>query len=135
MREPNLSKLAMHSGRRVPPALLVSCLALPLLLAALPGCSGEADASHIGDAATGNTTATAGGPDIFVPGVGGTGNGSGGVGNGMGGAGPYMLPPDYTKASMGGFKLGASRRCWRGRSSRCSRRELGLRDGDLGCGS
>jgi len=106
MREPNLSKLAMHSGRRVPPALLVSCLALPLLLAALPGCSGEADVSHIGDAATGNATATAGGPDIFVPGVGGMGNGSGGVGNGMGGAGPYMLPPDYTKASMGGFKLG-----------------------------
>lgn len=110
MRETIPSKLPKHSGRRRPSALLVSCLALPVLLSALPGCGGDADASHIGGAASGNSDGLAGAPPIFVPvGDGGTGSGTGGSGNwSTGGAGPYVLPTDYTKANMGGFKLGPS---------------------------
>jgi len=49
-----------------------------------------------------------GGGSIFDPvGNAGTGSGTGGRGaTPAGGSGPYMLPPDYTKANMGGFKLG-----------------------------
>ncbi|MEI9948669.1 MAG: hypothetical protein WDO74_06705 [Pseudomonadota bacterium] len=81
-----------------------------MLLSALPGCGGDADASHIGGAASGNSDGLAGAPPIFVPvGDGGTGSGTGGSGNwSTGGAGPYVLPTDYTKANMGGFKLGPS---------------------------
>jgi len=107
MSESIASKPSLYPGRKLPSVLLVSCLALPVLLSAVPGCGGDADASHIGGAASGNATGLAGGPDIIVPGSGGSGNGAGGVGSGTGGAGPYMLPADYTKATMGGFKLGA----------------------------
>ncbi|HKO53732.1 MAG TPA: fibro-slime domain-containing protein [Polyangiaceae bacterium] len=106
MSEPIFSKLPMPSRRTWPSAVLVSCLALPMLLSALPGCGSDPDASQVGAAASGNGTSFAGGPSIIVPGSGGSNNGSGGVGNGSGGAGPYMLPPDYTKSNMGGFKLG-----------------------------
>ncbi|HET7542273.1 MAG TPA: fibro-slime domain-containing protein, partial [Polyangiaceae bacterium] len=44
---------------------------------------------------------------IMPGGDGGTANGTGGTGSGTAGAGPYVLPPDYTKATKGGFKLGA----------------------------
>jgi len=105
MRAPNPSKLLIHSGRKAPSALRVSCLVLPLLLAAVPGCGSNAGESHVGSAASGNSFA--GSPDIFVPVTAGTGNnGSGGTGNGSAGAGVYMLPADYTKANVGGFKLG-----------------------------
>jgi fibro-slime domain-containing protein len=107
MRNPIPSKLPTHSGRKVSFALLVSCIALPVLLSALPGCGGEAGDSHIG-AASSSSTARAGAPDIFVPVTGGMGNGTGSTGNGTGGAGPYKLPADYTEADMGGFKLGAA---------------------------
>ncbi|HEY0467472.1 MAG TPA: hypothetical protein VGC79_24900, partial [Polyangiaceae bacterium] len=101
------SKLPMPSRRMVPAALLVSCFALPALLSALPGCSSDPDASQIGAASTGSSTGLAGGSSIFVPVAdGGTGNGTGGPGTGSGGSGPYMLPADYTKANMGGYKLG-----------------------------
>ena len=114
MSESNPSKPRMHSGRTVLSALRVSCLALPVLLSALPGCSGDPNASQVGTSTAGNnstgaSTGLAGGPDIFVPvGNAGSGNGTGGAGTGTGsgGAGPYMLPADYTKATMGGFKLG-----------------------------
>jgi fibro-slime domain-containing protein len=107
MPELTSSKLRMHSGRVVVSALLTSCLALPVLLMAVPGCGGDADASHIGNAASGNSTgATTGvaGGSIFIPVGDDGGNGAGGTGSGTGG--PYMLPADYTKATMGGFKLG-----------------------------
>lgn len=110
MSESNSSKQSTHSGRGVSSALLVGCLTLPLLLA-MPACGGDAGASHVGASTAGNstgaTTGVSGGPPIFVPiGEAGSGNGSGGTGSGTAGAGPYMLPPDYTKATMGGFKLG-----------------------------
>jgi fibro-slime domain-containing protein len=112
MREPIPSKRPMSSSRRQPLALLVSCLALPALLAVVPGCGDESGSSHIGAAASGNTAASgnsmsfAGSPIFVPPPDGGTGNNTGGTGNGSGGAAPYMLPPDYTKATKGGFKLG-----------------------------
>src|SRR4051795_10562331 len=103
MRDHNPSKLAMHSERKVVSTLLVSCLALPLLLSGLPGCSGEAGDSHIGDpatgAASGDVTRAGAPPVVFIPmDEGGMGNGTGGTGSGSGGAGPYMLPADYIKA-------------------------------------
>jgi len=98
------SKLPTHSGRGAFSALRVGCFALPLLLSALPGCGSDPGDSHVGSS-SGSTTGLAGGPDILVPGNGGSGS-TGSVGNGSGGSGPYMLPTDYTKADMGGFKLG-----------------------------
>jgi fibro-slime domain-containing protein len=109
MSEPKRTKLPTHAGRTVPSALLVSGLALSGLLTALPGCGGDSGSSHVGAAASfsfGSSNGVAGGPDIVVPADGGTGNGTGGTGSSSAGAGPYMLPPDYTKATMGGFKLG-----------------------------
>jgi fibro-slime domain-containing protein len=108
MRELIPSKLSMPAGRRVPSALLVSCLALPVLLTAVPGCGSDPGDSQVGGgtAASANSTSFAGGPDIVLPGSSGASNGTGGNWSGTGGAGPYMLPPDYTKATMGGFKLG-----------------------------
>jgi fibro-slime domain-containing protein len=109
MRERNLSKLTIHSARKVHSALLVSCLALPVLLSGLSACGGEAGDSHVdGTGASSGDVIRAGGPPIFVPmDNGGMGNGTGGTGSGTtAGAGPYMLPADYIKADMGGFKLG-----------------------------
>jgi fibro-slime domain-containing protein len=112
MSDPKPSKFLTPTGRVLPATLLVSCLALPLMLSGLTGCGGESGDSRVGSAASSSTGSTPGaagfgGPDIILPGEGGTGNGTGGTGNGSGGAGPYMLPADYTKASLGGFKLGA----------------------------
>jgi fibro-slime domain-containing protein len=105
MRESIPSKLPMPLSRSLPSALLVSCLALPVLLAGVPGCGSDPDSSQVSSAASGNSTSpTAGQP--FVPVEGGMGNATGGTANGTGGAGPYMLPADYTKANKGGFKLG-----------------------------
>jgi len=99
----------MQSGRVVPSAVLVSCFALPVLLSAVTGCSGDPNASQV-DGAAGNTTGAvtgvAGGPDLMPIGQGGSSNGTGGTGNSVAGAGPYALPADYTKATKGGFKLG-----------------------------
>ncbi|MEI9938814.1 MAG: fibro-slime domain-containing protein [Pseudomonadota bacterium] len=103
----------MRSHRRLPSALLVSCLALPVLLAGVPGCGSSADPSRVDSGAAagssnsnGNSPGIAGTPDLILMGPGGSGNGTGGGGTAFAGAGPYMLPADYTKADMGGFKLG-----------------------------
>jgi fibro-slime domain-containing protein len=110
MRKRNPTKLTMSSGRTVPASLLLSCLALPVLLSGLPACGGDAGDSQVdgAGAASGDVT-RAGAPPIFIPmDNGGSGNGTGGTGSWTAGAGPYMLPPDYIKADMGGFKLGAA---------------------------
>src|SRR6478735_9449247 len=106
----NPSKQLPPPRRRASSALLVSCLALPVLLAQY-ACGGDPNSSHIDGAAAGTSsgasTGVAGGPLLMV-GDGGMSNGSGGAGTSTGtaGAGPYMLPADYTQATMGGFKLG-----------------------------
>jgi len=105
MRQLNPSKLPTQPSHVKRGALFVSCVALPLLLSGLPGCGSDADNSKVGGTASGSSTGQAGGPSIIVPGGDG-GNGSGATGSGSGGAGPYMLPLDYTKSDMGGFKLG-----------------------------
>jgi fibro-slime domain-containing protein len=105
MSVPIPSKLSTHSARLVRAALRVSCFALPVLLSALPGCGGDPADSKVDAASSGNSTGLAGGPDIYIP-MGGGSSGTGPIGNGSGGSGPYMLPADYTKADMGGYKLG-----------------------------
>lgn len=106
MSESTHSKQPKHVGRAVFSTLFATCLALPVLFA-LPACSGDPDSSKVGEA-SGNTTGVGGGA-IFDPiGNGGSSTGTGGAGSGFpsAGSGPYMLPADYTKATMGGFKLG-----------------------------
>lgn len=69
------------------------------LLIAACGCSAEGGSD--GDAGgSGGSGATAGGGIV----LGGTTSGGGTTGSG--GSGPYMLPAGYTKADLGGFKLG-----------------------------
>ena len=102
------SKQSSHSARTVCSALLVSCLVLPVLFV-LPGCGSDPDSKVSGaGSSTGASPGTAGGM-IFDP-VGNGGMSSGGTGTGpspgAGGSGPYMLPSDYIKADIGGFKLG-----------------------------
>src|SRR6478735_9357402 len=102
------SKQSSLSARTVCSTLLVSCLALPVLFV-LPGCGSDPDSKVSGaGSSTGASPGTAGGM-IFDP-VGNGGMSSGGTGTGpgpaTGGAGPYMLPPDYVRADIGGFKLG-----------------------------
>jgi fibro-slime domain-containing protein len=114
MPEPIASKPTMNPSRRLPTALLASCLALPALVLVVPGCGDDSGSSRIGNAGSGNTaasgnsTSSAGGG--FIPIQGGMDSGTGGTGsgnaNGNGGSAPYMLPADYTKATKGGFKLG-----------------------------
>ena len=60
------SKRSSSSGRVLASALLTSCLALPALLLAVPGCGGDGDASHTNNTASGSTTGVAGGV-VFVP--------------------------------------------------------------------
>lgn len=100
------SKQPSRAGRMCS-TLLVSCLTLPALFA-LPAC-GDPDSSQVNGTAGVANSPGVGGGTIFDPiGNGGTGPGTGGAGANpaAGGSGPYMLPPDYTKATMGGFKLG-----------------------------
>lgn len=66
-----------------------------LCVTGLVACGGSDDDQSSG----GSGAASSGGtPNIIIP-IGGSGPGSGG-------SGPYMLPPDYTKADLGGWKLG-----------------------------
>ncbi|HET7542653.1 MAG TPA: hypothetical protein VFK05_22435, partial [Polyangiaceae bacterium] len=58
MPESIRSKRLLQSGRVLTSARLVSCLALPVLLSALPGCSGDPDASQVGSASSGNSVAS-----------------------------------------------------------------------------
>ncbi len=88
-------------------ALLAGSVALPLLLL-LSGCGGSASDSQIGS--FGVTPTGDGGSGTMLnlppPGSGaGAGNTTGGTGSVD--PGPYMLPPDFTAATLGGFKLGA----------------------------
>ena len=109
MRESNPSKLPSHPGPKKHSTVLASCVALPLLLWGLPGCSGSNEDSQVGGAASGNLgTPHAGGPNIIVTPVGNGGAAATGTGGAGSAPGPYMLPPDFTKAMMGGFKLGSA---------------------------
>jgi len=103
------SKQSSHPGRKLGSTLLVGCLALPALFV-VPAC-GDPDSSRVNGTAGSSTGSSpgVGGGSIFNPiGNGGMGSGVGGNGAnpGTAGSGPYMLPADYTKATMGGFKLG-----------------------------
>jgi len=90
-------------------ALLACYCAVPLALA-LAGCGGSSTDSQIGDFGVSNPGRAGGGPDLQLPPPGsgaGAGNGTGGTGSTDPGGGVYMLPADYTKATLGGFKLGS----------------------------
>ena len=137
MSETMPSKQSSRTERTVCSTLLVSCLALPVLLA-LPAC-GDPDSSQVNGAAGTSTGASpgVGGGLIFNPiGTGGMGNGTGGGGTfpGAGGSGPYMLPPDYTKATMGGFKLGPAVDVGAGGGSSTAGAS-GVAGGSTGCGT
>ena len=92
---------------------LARWLALPVVLAAV-ACSGSNSDSRVGESGVTSPPGSAGGPDLLLPPGGDAGAGTGtGTGTGTGGSGtsdpnaPYMLPADYTKATLGGWKLGA----------------------------
>jgi fibro-slime domain-containing protein len=88
-------------------APLARWLVLPVLLAAV-GCGGSNTDSHVGDLGVGGSSQAGGGPDLMLPPAGtvaGMGNASGGAGSTD--PGQYHLPPDFTAATLGGFKLGA----------------------------
>lgn len=100
MREPNLKSCA----------LLTRWLALPVVLAAV-ACSGNNSESQVGESGVTTTPGAGGGPTLNLPPTGsdagtGTGTGTGGGSTSDPNA-PYMLPADYTKATLGGWKLGA----------------------------
>ena len=97
------SKLPMPRSRSLGnSARVATCVALPLLV--LAACGGNS-ASQVGGGAGFSSGATAGTADLIIPsGDGGGGNAVGSGGNGT--PGPYMLPPDFTMAQMGGYKLG-----------------------------
>jgi len=102
------------SGGKVRSALLASSLALPVLLAGLSACGGEAPESQVtgaaSGAAAGSSSVGQAGRPVFIPmdpvGGGGANAAGGTTGSGTAGAGPYMLPADYTKGEKGGYKLG-----------------------------
>jgi len=110
MREPTSKLPSKRSGCVTPGAVLTCTVVLPLLLA-LTGCGGNA-ASQVNGGSSGagpGAMGQAGGPDLMVgpPGSsGGATSGPGGPGSGDAGMGAYMLPAGFTKAQMGGFKLG-----------------------------
>jgi len=87
---------------------VVACwIAVPLVLAAV-GCGGSSSDSQIGDFGVTSPTRAGAGTDLILPPSGsgaGAGNASGGTGSVD--PGSYMLPPDFTAATLGGFKLGA----------------------------
>ena len=100
MRESNLRSCA----------LLTRWLAVPAVLAAV-ACGGNNSESQVGESGVTATPGAGAGPVlIFPPSGAGTGAGAS-TGSGGGGTsdptGPYMLPPDYTKATLGGWRLGA----------------------------
>ena len=89
-------------------AVLTRWVALPLVLAAV-GCGSSNSDSQIGDFGVTAPNHAGAGPDLVLPPSGtgaGAGNATGGTGSVDPGA-PYMLPPDFTAATLGGFKLGS----------------------------
>lgn len=74
-------------------------LAMAGALASAAACSGGADVAD-GDGLHGNSGGSGTGGINFIPGVGG-----GAAGAGSGSNGPYMLPPDFTAADKGGWKV------------------------------
>jgi len=88
-------------------ALIARWLALPLVVAAV-GCSGSNSDSQVGEQGVTPSGQAGSGPDLVLPPPGssaGAGSASGGAGSTD--PGPYKLPPDFTAATLGGFKLGA----------------------------
>lgn len=86
-------------------------LSFALLAAACGGSDDSSNGLGKGKGGTGGSNSTGGTGTIIVTGgtTGtGTGGGSGGTGatTASGGTGPYMLPAGYTKADVGGWKLG-----------------------------
>lgn len=106
MRAPNPSKQSSsHAGRARHSTVLTSAVALPVLLWGLAGCGGNSSDSQVTGSGASNSMGLAGAPMFEpLPGSGGTSTGSGGTGTNP--VGPYMLPADFTRAQMGGYKLG-----------------------------
>jgi hypothetical protein len=112
MSEPNPPKLiSSPRGRTKQRAVQSSLVLLPMLVWGLSGCGGNASDSQVNGSGASVSTGSAGGPMLKLPPVAGAGAASGSTG-GSGGSDPlsgvYMLPPDFTKAQIGGFKLGAA---------------------------
>ena len=108
MHAPTPPKLPSPLVRMKHTVVLAGCVALPLLVGGLPGCSGSEADSQVGGSAASTSTGKAGGIQIMVnpPTDGGASNGTGGTTGNT--PGPYMLPADFTPATLGGFKLGAA---------------------------
>ena len=107
MCEPNPSKLeVLQRGRVQRSARLASCVALPLLLWGVPGCGGSSSDSQVNGSGSSGPNGQAGMVQLMLPGGSGASAGAGGVGSVEPGGGVYMLPADFTKAQLGGFKLG-----------------------------
>src|SRR3954468_5630918 len=97
----------MRESNRNCSAVLARWSVLPLLLAAV-ACGGSKSDSQIGDFGVTTPGHAGTGPDLMLPPDNGAGGGnvsSGGAGSND--PGPYKLPPDFTPAMFGGFKLGA----------------------------
>ncbi|HWZ90555.1 MAG TPA: fibro-slime domain-containing protein [Polyangiaceae bacterium] len=103
MKNDSLRLLALRSRAVGNSVWLAACVAVPLSV--LAACSGSNSTSSVTGGAASSTGASSGTANIIVPGDGGSGNGTTGTG-GSGTSGPYMLPPDFTKADLGGYKLG-----------------------------
>ena len=90
-------------------ALRVSLLALPVLCG-LVACGGSADnASQVGGAGFNGGLITGGNTGNINPDPGANAGASSANGGASGmGSGVYMLPADFTAATLGGFKLGAA---------------------------
>jgi fibro-slime domain-containing protein len=89
-------------------AVVARWVVLPLVLAVV-GCGSSNSDSQIGDFGVTAPSHAGAGPDLMLPPSGtgaGAGNATGGTGSVDPGA-PYMLPPDFTAATLGGFKLGS----------------------------
>ena len=104
MRESNPSlPPSVELGQLKASAVCSSYLALLLAFSALPGCGGNTSDSQVNGSGASNS-GQSGAPAYMIP------NPNGGQANGSGGADPgvYVLPTDFKKAQMGGFKLGAA---------------------------
>jgi fibro-slime domain-containing protein len=73
---------------------------VPLLVLAIAACSAKGDPDDEGGGATGGSSSSAGSGIVL-----GGKNGSGGAGNPTAGS-SYILPAGYSKADLGGLKLG-----------------------------
>jgi fibro-slime domain-containing protein len=78
----------------------IALSSVPLLALAIVACSAKGDPDDDGGGATGGSSSSAGSGIVL-----GGNNNSGGTGNSAAGT-TYSLPAGYSKADLGGFKLG-----------------------------